>query len=532
MQHRFASSWHSRLARKKFKLFPIRDVEVTVNAPEKLPAEELDTDFKRKYPPDAQLGEELAENARVWKVYRDEAIQHDDGLLAGWNNTIDILLTFAGLFSAAVTAFVVESYQFLQPAGLDLGAAFYALAVNDTATLQTLAISTSRPALAARWINGLWFTSLFFALAAAFLCILVKQWLDEYTARTRASSQNPKHWSRRRAFYFRAIDDWGVAGIISLLPLLLHAALFLFLAGTVVLLWSLSPALAAWLSGLASLLFCSYSTSVLIPVWHTACPFATPLAKHLRRSWHILCIWLLRRVLSTSEVVAGVAARWRHFLRLRHDLGAARPHPRSINLWKLRTSLQDIVEKPIFDQVLRMDPQFTDDASGLDAPSPGLVDELDYEALRWLILFVSDSDTNAVGIQALGALAPCTPLAELVYREGILPSTSQNSLLLASAAGCSATESIRVIRSLLALASDEAAPSLNAGCIVEHVPEIWQYWERALWGSTMTYADAQLLKYAALVPTKSSALVGNPNYAAIRNQTATWKRTPLLRPAV
>ena len=60
----------------------------------KLPVEEADTEFKRKFPPDTQLGQELAENARVWKVYREEAIQHDDGVLSGWNNTIDILLTF------------------------------------------------------------------------------------------------------------------------------------------------------------------------------------------------------------------------------------------------------------------------------------------------------------------------------------------------------------------------------------------------------------------------------------------------------
>ncbi|KZV90718.1 hypothetical protein EXIGLDRAFT_648927, partial [Exidia glandulosa HHB12029] len=227
---------------KKFDFFPMRNFK-TYEAP-KLPIEEANTDFKRKYPADMELGQELADNARVWKVYRDEAIQHDDGLLDGWNNTIDILLTFAGLFSAAVTAFVVESYQFLQPGTLDLGAALYALAVNDTAMLRSLATSSPQPSSPARWINGLWFTSLFFSLVAAFLCILVKQWLDEYKARTRASSQNPKHWSRRRAFYFRAIDSWGVPVIISLLPLLLHAALFLFFAGMVVLLWSLNRAVA------------------------------------------------------------------------------------------------------------------------------------------------------------------------------------------------------------------------------------------------------------------------------------------------
>ncbi|KZV90704.1 hypothetical protein EXIGLDRAFT_570149, partial [Exidia glandulosa HHB12029] len=80
-----------------------------------------------------------------WKVYRDEAIQYDDGMLKSWNNTIDILLTFSGLFSAAVTAFVVESYQFLQPRGFDFGSALYALAVNDTATLRSLSSLPEHP---------------------------------------------------------------------------------------------------------------------------------------------------------------------------------------------------------------------------------------------------------------------------------------------------------------------------------------------------------------------------------------------------
>ncbi|KZV89272.1 hypothetical protein EXIGLDRAFT_751246, partial [Exidia glandulosa HHB12029] len=259
----------------------------------------LDTDFRKKYPADLELGQELDDTARVWKVYRDEAIQHDDGMLQAWNNTINILLTFSGLFSAAVTAFVVESYQFLQSSSVVRDSASDPLAVR--AAIRSFSTSKSQPSSAAPSahpsspaliINGLWFTSLFLSLAAAFLCILIKQWLDEYTVRTRASSQNPKHWSRRRAFYFRALDDWGVAGIISALPLLLHAALFLFFAGMVVLLWSLSKALAAWLSGMGGLLLLLYGTSLCLPIWNDACPFATPLLKQLGRSWVLFCTWL------------------------------------------------------------------------------------------------------------------------------------------------------------------------------------------------------------------------------------------------
>ncbi|KZV89315.1 hypothetical protein EXIGLDRAFT_149025 [Exidia glandulosa HHB12029] len=508
------------MTRKRFDFFPMRHVD----APVKLPTEDPDTDFKRKYPPDAELGQELADNARVWKVYRDEAIQHDDVVLSGWNNTIDILLTFAGLFSAAVTAFVVESYQFLQPAGLDFGAAFYALAVNDTATLHTLAVSTSQPGSTARWINGLWFTSLFFALAAAFLCILVKQWLDEYTARTRASSQNPKHWSRRRAFYFRAIDDWGVSGIISLLPLLLHAALFLFFAGMVVLLWSLSRAVAAWLSGLAGLLFCLYSVSVLIPVWNAACPFATPVAKQLQRAWNLLGVWLLRRGITLSESAAAYAARWRYLWSSQPDLEAACPHPRSINLWQLRRSMQAWVGKSAFDHVLYKESLSSDDARGMDAPTPRLADDLDYDSLRWLIHSVSDSDTKAVGIQALGALMPCTPLAVLASRKGIRHNTAANQVLLASVAGGSVVESARVIRSLLAL--DEGGLPTDAIYIGDYVPTVWKYCSRIPWNST--YPDLQLLRYAMNISIDSSMSFDDPDYTAIRDQVAKWERTPSL----
>ncbi|KZV90737.1 hypothetical protein EXIGLDRAFT_837619 [Exidia glandulosa HHB12029] len=499
-----------------------------VNAPLKLPTDDPDTDFKRKYPPDAELGQELAENARVWKVYRDEAIQHDDGVLAGWNNTIDILLTFAGLFSAAVTAFVVESYQFLQPAGLDFGAAFYALAVNDTETLHTLAVSSTHAGSTARWINGLWFTSLFFALAAAFLCILVKQWLDEYIARTRASSQNPKHWSRRRAFYFRAIDDWGVAGIISLLPLLLHAALFLFFAGMVVLLWSLSRDVAAWLSVLACLLFLLYVTSILIPVWNAACPFATPLAKHLHRSWCILYIWLLRRGLSIPEIAAALAARWSHLWRFQPNLGAPCPHPRSVNLWKLRKSMRDVVEKPAFDQVLHMEPlSNSDDASGLDAPStPRLVDELDCDALHWLIHSVSDSDTNAVGIQALGALVPCTPLAVLVSRKGIISqNTYDTQLLLAGPTGGGIAESARIIRSILALS--DGGLTANATFIRDHIPPTAEQYRHRI-PQDIAYPDMRLLRHGLFVPIDLSIAFEDDDYVTIRDQAAKWDRTPSL----
>ncbi|KZW02452.1 hypothetical protein EXIGLDRAFT_601896, partial [Exidia glandulosa HHB12029] len=129
----------------------------------------------------------MSANARVWKVYKDEATAHDKSLLDGWNKTLDILLIFAGLFSAVATAFVIESYKLLQPDYEEYiaGALFAALSsrngsgVIDT-PLDLHGPNDFVPLRASRWLNGIWFTSLVLALIVAFLCILLKQWLEEY----------------------------------------------------------------------------------------------------------------------------------------------------------------------------------------------------------------------------------------------------------------------------------------------------------------------------------------------------------------
>ncbi|KAJ3831948.1 hypothetical protein EV361DRAFT_813000, partial [Lentinula raphanica] len=61
------------------------------------------------------VGQQISENARVWKVYLDEAESRDDELLKGLKDTIDELLIFAALFSAVVTSFIISTIPSLQP---------------------------------------------------------------------------------------------------------------------------------------------------------------------------------------------------------------------------------------------------------------------------------------------------------------------------------------------------------------------------------------------------------------------------------
>ncbi|KZV82234.1 hypothetical protein EXIGLDRAFT_811568, partial [Exidia glandulosa HHB12029] len=130
----------------------------------------------------------MGDNARVWRVYRGIAIDHDDALLKIWNDTVNILLTFAGLFSAAVTSFVIASTDDLKPdpnayVANVLFAMLNSTNGNTSAYLPIPpppSLDSAAPSSLSRAVNGLWYTSLFISLAVALLCILVKQWLDEY----------------------------------------------------------------------------------------------------------------------------------------------------------------------------------------------------------------------------------------------------------------------------------------------------------------------------------------------------------------
>lgn len=250
-----------------------------------------DTEFNRKYPPDA-WGEEASRNARVWKIYRDEQSASDKAMLASWNKTLDVLLIFAGLFSAVSTAFIIESYKALQPDYTQYIATFlYAAAATRNRTggvlppLDALVhpdtfVQISSPQ---RWTNGLWFSSLVLSLAVALLCILVKQWLDEYDRHILASAPSHQYWSRRHHLYRDGLQAWGVPALISFLPILLHLSLFLFFAGLAPFLHLLDGTIAYVLIAVMSWILLFYIVALILPAWRVECPSYTPLLSQLRR---------------------------------------------------------------------------------------------------------------------------------------------------------------------------------------------------------------------------------------------------------
>ena len=152
----------------------------------------------------------------------------------------------AGLFSAALTAFVVDSKQELKPSPAD--ETVYYLRQHSTilsqisVQLSSIAPQVSipsappppfpafNPSASDVRVNGFWFTSLVFSLLAALLAILVQQWVRGYMHVFQRYG-DPLKSSRLRQYLYEGCDKWYMPMVAEAVPGFLHISLFLFFAG-------------------------------------------------------------------------------------------------------------------------------------------------------------------------------------------------------------------------------------------------------------------------------------------------------------
>ncbi|KAL0062883.1 hypothetical protein AAF712_010204 [Marasmius tenuissimus] len=176
---------------------------------------------------------------KSWEVVMKEVTLLDEGLVGGWKEDIDTLLVFAGLFSAVVTAFTIESYQWLQEAPEDATVTLLkqiSHQLNSTSVPEPDEFKVTSSVVA---INALWFLSLIIALVDALFALLCKQWLREHRRHTH--TRTPSEALALRWLRHQSLEKWHVPAILASLPMLLELALFLFLAGLLELLRTRHP---------------------------------------------------------------------------------------------------------------------------------------------------------------------------------------------------------------------------------------------------------------------------------------------------
>lgn len=192
----------------------------------------------------------------------------------------------AGLFSGVVAAFILASYQQLQPNPSDVTNKLLAqisqqlsLLQNGTSTSAPLTFpnqSSFQPTASAVRVNALWFTSLGMSMACALLATLMQQWTRRYV-QVADTHHNASKRALIRAFFADGVERFGFAAAVEVLPALLHLSILLFYIGLIDFFLNINHTIAYILLALGSYAALAYSLLTIIPLFYPNSPYQTPL---------------------------------------------------------------------------------------------------------------------------------------------------------------------------------------------------------------------------------------------------------------
>lgn len=186
-----------------------------------------------------------------------------------------------------MTAFLVESCKALHPEPaervvevLELIMAELRNTTSEHSPARPGADTRFVPAHIAPLVNALWSTSLTISLSVAFIGLLVKQWLGEYTAglmNVSRSRVSKKH-AHARQHRHDALRKWRVQMIIAALPVLLQIALFFFLVGLTQLFMAFNRDVGIVTLSFLMVLAVFSSVTTLLPTLVKDCSYRSPQA--------------------------------------------------------------------------------------------------------------------------------------------------------------------------------------------------------------------------------------------------------------
>ncbi|KAF8968847.1 hypothetical protein BDZ97DRAFT_1967881 [Flammula alnicola] len=148
----------------------------------------------------------------AWEIAYALAREHDKGMCSAWREEIDKLMIFAGLFAATVVAFLVVSYQMLQPnpsvvqnqiyvSLYTTWVALYQAHLNGTTMVDIQfpsppSSSVFQPSGSVLRMNAVWFLSLTLSLGTVLIGTICLQWIREYERDTRRGPRKASPYDR------------------------------------------------------------------------------------------------------------------------------------------------------------------------------------------------------------------------------------------------------------------------------------------------------------------------------------------------
>ncbi|KAJ7362980.1 hypothetical protein DFH08DRAFT_328819 [Mycena albidolilacea] len=318
-----------------------------------------------------------AAGGKMWAVYVAEAEKYDRALVESWKSDMEGMLIFvgvhldakfsypnclqAGLFSASVVAFLIESYKTLTPDSGDTAVLLLtqisnqlAAAANGTSFTITSPGSFS-PRTSALVCNILWFISLGFSLTCALVATLVEQWAREFMHKADMRSA-PAIRARVFSYLYYWLKRFKMHTVVGIIPLLLHMSLLFFFAGLVAFLIPVNFAVTLVTGILLFILAAVYVLLTSLPLVYVDCPYRTPLSGTL---WQLKqripkikqYLGTSSKTLSkqmTSQIETMVEAM---FQKARSDSSDKLYRDKNALVWTMKSLADDAELEPFFEAV-------------------------------------------------------------------------------------------------------------------------------------------------------------------------------------
>ncbi|KAI0290963.1 hypothetical protein BC826DRAFT_955940 [Russula brevipes] len=243
------------------------------------------------------FGSAPAASTKIWKLYESAADKHDTELAGTWRGQTDAMLIFTGLFSAVVSAFIIETYKMLLPDNSDtivvLLTQLVAQSQPNGGTSSTIpsagpAQAAFKPSAIAIRINILMFLSFFLSLTCALMSTLIQQWAREYLQYSQLSAP-PQKRARVRAYLFQGLTKFQMRKMVESIPVLLHISVFLFFFALSEFLRTVDHTVGLTALCCVIVLLSAYLILSVLPLVVSSAPYQTALTTPLRPCAVFLC---------------------------------------------------------------------------------------------------------------------------------------------------------------------------------------------------------------------------------------------------
>ncbi|KAI0261954.1 hypothetical protein BC834DRAFT_414191 [Gloeopeniophorella convolvens] len=279
----------------------LRELESEASGPSRLAGDRNSSDHSAQDEvPKERKPNDYGDNANaLWSLYSQEAENHDKALIETWRSDMEAIIIFAGLYSATLTSFLVDSYKNLQPdptketayfgqqSAISLARISQQLSLNDSrasvAPTTFVPLPSFHPSPSDVRVNVYWFMSLVFSLSAALFATIIQQWVRNYMQVFQRYDHSLKR-ARLRQYLFQGTELSRMSVVVEMVPALIHISLFLFFMGIADFLFNLNITTAITTTIPIFLCTSLYIWSVVAPVIAPQLPFQTPFSS---LAWYI-----------------------------------------------------------------------------------------------------------------------------------------------------------------------------------------------------------------------------------------------------